>query len=419
MNCKRFTSPDMASSSVEKIHTIVEQGWVRFLARHCFTSHSVRAGHVLFLLWKSGIFGTRQIFLFCSKTKSAIIGGEATKARLLMFTKGLDSGELSLVERIISEKQFMSNNPDSFAHGIWGRSLPPMSRTNEKISVLSEKLDVLRNLSVQPLSYQDISRSTYQGMDPFQCLGNRISECANGFVEQLADRASRGEPCWFCGSKLLSAGWDKEYLGWEELYVCPSCTWNYSVRGGAIPDMDPIVETISFLHSSDLSSKEELLPTVAIELLGNWNRVHELHPSKMEEFVAGLLKGVYDCETKWVGRSGDGGVDVIALIADKSVVIQVKRRSKANHVEGVSIVREFCGAMLARGDHSGMIVTTANHFSRAAVEFVDAVTATPVISSIELIDSRMLSSMFDLVREDYSRWRKSFLVKTSNWLGRE
>lgn len=46
----------------------------------------------------------------------------------------------------------------------------------------------------------------------------------------------------------------------------------------------------------------------------------------MEELVASVFRDFYECEVEVVGKSNDGGVDVIVIDSDNPIMVQVKRR---------------------------------------------------------------------------------------------
>ena len=73
-----------------------------------------------------------------------------------------------------------------------------------------------------------------------------------------------------------------------------------------------------------------------------------------------------DCEIKLVGKSHDGGKDLILLNGENQTFVQVKRRTQANKVEGVSCIRDLIGASIIGEAKACVFVTTANHFSKPA-----------------------------------------------------
>ena len=100
-----------------------------------------------------------------------------------------------------------------------------------------------------------------------------------------------------------------------------------------------------------------------------------------ESFVANLLEKYFTLSGKMVvycditGGSDDGGLDVELEIVDylgfvETIVAQTKCRDRAHVTE--KEVREFYGAMNAKGATRGIYVTTT-HFHESAENFIDAI----------------------------------------------
>lgn len=211
--------------------------------------------------------------------------------------------------------------------------------------------------------------------------------------------------CPYCTGKLIS----EHVIDPEEfLLVCPNCTWNCAIRESGGPFSGLHFIHLSILRAFDIKNREEALGALASELLLNWERVRDLHPKKMEQFVAAVLKGILDCETRWVGQSHDGGIDVIALIDDHPLAVQVKRRSNHDSVEGVQIVREFCGSLLLSDYQRGMIISTADHFSTVAQKSAQKLLAKSILTSLHLVNCGELYEMFKLIQRDYDTWHECF-----------
>ena len=100
-----------------------------------------------------------------------------------------------------------------------------------------------------------------------------------------------------------------------------------------------------------------------------------------ESFVANLLEKYFTLSGKMVvycditGGSDDGGIDIELEIVDylgfvETIVAQTKCRDRAHVTE--KEVREFYGAMNAKGATRGIYVTTT-HFHESAENFMDAI----------------------------------------------
>jgi hypothetical protein len=118
----------------------------------------------------------------------------------------------------------------------------------------------------------------------------------------------------------------------------------------------------------------------------SWVRFDASH---FERFVGSILRASDpSVEVLHVGRSGDGGKDLLLIHADGSILpVQVKRRLNAR-AEPVETVRSLMGVMYNEGHVRGVVVTTANRFTRVAIA-----TASRHASAIRLIDRGKLNLM--------------------------
>jgi Restriction endonuclease len=123
------------------------------------------------------------------------------------------------------------------------------------------------------------------------------------------------------------------------------------------------------------------------------DRIFEMSPRNFEIFV-GSVFGSFTNGTVWhVGRSRDGGVDLILHLTDTSQLIQVKRRMTRHKVEGVNVVKQLFATMFSAKTKKGQIVTTAHRFSRDAKSWVNNPALLAHEFDIELIDLERLLSM--------------------------
>jgi hypothetical protein len=110
-------------------------------------------------------------------------------------------------------------------------------------------------------------------------------------------------------------------------------------------------------------------------------------------FVATVLKDFLECEVRHVGGTGDGGIDLVALIADTPLLIQVKRREHADRSEGIEVVRSLFASLFAAGHKRGMIVTSANSFTRGAQAWARSPRLIASKFEIDLVDIARLLDM--------------------------
>lgn len=178
--------------------------------------------------------------------------------------------------------------------------------------------------------------------------------------------------CWSCGS----CGW------W--------CYAHEVVRNG---DYQRRVR-VALLHSFDVDSSQLPLEVLRREISRRPDVLHSIHPKKFEEFAASVLSDFLDVEVFVVGRSGDGGIDLVYMDGEVPMAVQVKRREKPGSVEQVKLVREFLGALLLSGFRQGSIITTASRFSRGAKEAACLASQEKIVDEFDLIDRDRFLSMF-------------------------
>ena len=130
----------------------------------------------------------------------------------------------------------------------------------------------------------------------------------------------------------------------------------------------------------------------------------KLDPLTFERLVADLLHKT-GFEVGAIGRSGDGGIDLIAtnpaaeLLSDRPIwAVQVKHYRQRR--VGVEALREFLGSMVLKGMSSGLMVTSGN-LTSVARDFVESVRPRGV--ELRLIDgaavTRLIIQYPDLVQK--------------------
>jgi restriction system protein len=212
-------------------------------------------------------------------------------------------------------------------------------------------------------------------------------------------RLWQSKTCPYCETVLTEdrSVHESEYCG-EEFFCCarcPKCNWWRSSDAPAHYSIGYC--HVGILHRTHIESGLSFDPALeAIEI--NAQRLFSLTPRAFEEFVGSLFREYFDCKVVHVGKSHDGGIDLILLDSNRGILpVQVKRRTNPSHVESVSLIREFRGAMLLQGMSQGMIVSTADHFSRSAREAADPKPEHLAPQSVDLINCRRLLDILDAV----------------------
>ena len=107
-----------------------------------------------------------------------------------------------------------------------------------------------------------------------------------------------------------------------------------------------------------------------------------------------------------LGGTADRGIDLILIRSDEGPrLIQVERRSNLKSSEGVCVVRELNGVLFRENIAKGMIITTASHFTKAALDETTIWTQTGQTYDMQLLAYRDVVDLFNLVPSDpYQPW---------------
>jgi len=163
----------------------------------------------------------------------------------------------------------------------------------------------------------------------------------------------------------------------------------------------------AILRKFDIASKTVPLDCLQKYITSHNDEIYKIHHKQMEYLVRDILSEHFACEAHVVGKSHDGGIDVIAIESDSSFAIQVKRRTKPGKVESVSGIRELIGAIGLQEEHyeKCMFVTTADHFSPDAIKARDMALRKNKVQQFELIDVHTLISILKLCKtNDHHPW---------------
>jgi len=203
------------------------------------------------------------------------------------------------------------------------------------------------------------------------------------------------------------------------LHFCKNCGWwRCTEEKGDYDDYtydDWYTEKATILESVakqfDITTTNLPIALLKKYLASKFNDIREIHPRKFEEIVASIFGEHFSCEVRLTAQSWDGGYDLYAVISDEPHLIEVKRRSKPCSTESVRTVRELLGVMLLNDVPNGIIVSTADHFSKMAFDEAKKITQSKAPYRIELMNYNDLHELFlksfDFFKEIES-WIKPF-----------
>jgi restriction system protein len=218
---------------------------------------------------------------------------------------------------------------------------------------------------------------------------------------------------------------DIEWHKSEDVWECEKCGWwEYSFYSYMNDDSGLEANYKDWeltVNSAILREFETGSNSIPIEILRSYiskskDDIFHIHHKKMEELVASIFKNHYDCEVQIVGKSNDGGVDLILIHSDEPTIVQVKRRTDRSKTESVKEIRDLIGATLLAGSRKCIFVTTADHFSESAIKARDSALTKSIVESFELYDFNSFISMLNLYKTHQDRpWLKMLKLPENAW----
>lgn len=226
--------------------------------------------------------------------------------------------------------------------------------------------------------------------------------------------------CPFCGTSLkqVFAGTQSATIGTElflsgDVFECPKCKWwTYKTH---FVDSDDNMDSIHAIYTDtryyaitkkfNIDDKNLPIDVLTSELQKRTDLLYHIDPYKLEELSQSILKGIYDCQVHHVGKTGDGGIDLIVLDGDDPILVQIKRRQNPNHVELVKNVREFVGTLFIEGKRRGIYISTADKFSKGSKETADKLLRQRKLDYFELIDYQKLCSLIKTSTSSNNIWQ--------------
>lgn len=209
---------------------------------------------------------------------------------------------------------------------------------------------------------------------------------------------------------LPGAEWHK----CEEVWECDKCGWwEYSFHSyingeesWGMKDWELTVNS-AILRKFEIGSNSVPIESLRKYISKKEEKIFHIHHKKMEELVGSIFKEHYDCEVKVVGKSNDGGVDLILVNSDTPTIVQVKRRTIKSKTESVREIRDLIGATLLAGSKNCIFVTTANHFSESAIQARNNAITNSIVNSFELYDFNSFIDLLKLYKtNEDKRWEE-------------
>lgn len=200
------------------------------------------------------------------------------------------------------------------------------------------------------------------------------------------------------------------YFAKEYVLSCGQCGWwrvrTFKETTGDIEATSSVVKN-AVLRKYDLASKDIPITILQDYLRSNFDDVIHIHDKQMEKLVKSVFSEHFSCDVEHVGKSHDGGIDLLLVQSDTPIVVQVKRRRSLSHVEGVSGIRELLGATLLKGSKNCIFVSTCNKFSNPSKNAAELAVDLGLVESYELYDFSRFSAALKLsTTSNLEPWRR-------------
>jgi HJR/Mrr/RecB family endonuclease len=206
-----------------------------------------------------------------------------------------------------------------------------------------------------------------------------------------------------------------ELVLYLDVWECPNCGWWSSLQ--QFSEEEDWLDKIStknwdthyhgILKKYKVSDKLVPISTLIMELEKKKDILYNINPYKLEEMAQHVFSAYYNCKVEHIGKTGDGGIDLLIIDSDDPILVQVKRRTSAEHVELVAPIREFVGAMFLKNSQKGIYLSTASHFSKGSLEIQNTLLRERNFELFELIDFDKFIKMMNVLKKDhYKPWYK-------------
>lgn len=249
----------------------------------------------------------------------------------------------------------------------------------------------------------------------YKCYSSQSEEYGLNTGRRNNDESSlffhKREYCVFCNKQtkktysnsrvdtesIRGVAWHKT----NEVFTCSCGWWEHTFHGYLEGESQGFKDWAfeidsAILREFEIESKDVPVESLREYLIKNKDHFYSIHHKKMEELVASVFREHFDCEAHVVGKTSDGGVDLILLEADQPIIVQVKRRMKPGKVEPVNLIRELIGATLLKDSRRCIYVTTADRFSRNAVKESRQAIEKGIVDTFELYDFDKINNVLKL-----------------------
>jgi restriction system protein len=260
-------------------------------------------------------------------------------------------------------------------------------------------------------AFADPTQNTMSRPEISQFFGGRTLDCpfCKLATAGVHETTKSEQPSWLGGG---------HYFAKELVSSCGNCGW-WRVRKriettGDIEAESAVIKN-AVLRKYELASKDVPISILQTYLRDHFDDVTHIHDAQMELLVKSVFSEHFSCDVEHVGKSHDGGIDLLLVQSDSPVVVQVKRRRSLSHVEGVSGIRELLGATLLKGGKKCIYVSTCSKFSEPSKDTAAQAIDLGLVESYELYDFSRFSAALKLTTtSNLEPWRKYLELETKN-----
>lgn len=199
--------------------------------------------------------------------------------------------------------------------------------------------------------------------------------------------------------------WECDTCGWWEYSYRFSEEKDYGGEGISTENWDN--NKYAIVKKFDVVDKQIPINTLMNELEKKKEILYHIDPYKLEDIAQVVFSAYYNCEVKQVGKTGDGGKDLIIIQSDNPILVQVKRRGNPEHIELVKGIREFVGTMYIEDCKNGIYLSTAKDFSGGSKDTASNLLNNKKLDKFDLINYEEFCNMLGVIKKGSNKpWMK-------------
>ncbi len=269
-------------------------------------------------------------------------------------------------------------------------------------------------------------------LDYHDFLQETFEETRKGFINNVTNRTltapsdfnaffTRGNSCCFCKKplkevfhRIMTLNRERDFYDTLDIFECDTCGWwvskwdskEYKDLIEEVDGYHRIIQKFAIVKTFDVCDKELPIKALVEEVRKDKELLYQIDPYKFEELAQYVFSAFFNCEVEHVGKSHDGGIDLLIINSDSPILVQVKRRRNPNQTEPVETIRDFIGAMYLQDAKKGIVLSTARKFSGIACDNSKKMLDDKKFEYFDLINFQRFCGMVDVIKKDSKkRWQ--------------